>query len=411
MSDTVAASELIFEIQPTGQSLVWQQNQLAEARYRLRPREQKLLLYVVAMIDPDAEDFGKCRIAVRDFAQLTGLVADDLYQELRDTAVAIRERTLVVENVLEPGMKKPVRRHGSWFEYVDEAIGDGYVTVKLSSWLKPFLIQVRSEFFKYKLGYALGMQREYAIRLYQLLKRWQFARQKTITIEQLRLEIGATEVNHDGKITRESLMAYKHFKSKALVPAINEINAKTDLSVSYKEEKAKGSKAVRGITFAIRENLENVDALRPIAFPERPQMELSLGAGGPAIDSEARNALSNLAKEFGLSKTQETALQGYVARDGLEYLLEKAAIVRAEPRSNAGRAFIAALRTDWQRPIKIEKKKLASKKQAEPAGWKEWLRERYPKANLPGSFREFATLYSDEARKFMEDSGKLAAAN
>jgi hypothetical protein len=308
-------------------------------------------------------------------------------------------------------MRKPVRRHGSWFEYVDEAIGDGYVTVKLSSWLKPFLIQVRSEFFKYKLGYALGMQREYAIRLYQLLKRWQFARQKTITIEQLRLEIGATEVNHDGKITRESLVAYKHFKSKALVPAINEINAKTDLSVSYKEEKAKGSKAVRGITFAIRENLENVDALRPIAFPDRPQMELSLGAAGPAIDSEARQVLSNLAKEFGLSKTQETALQGYVARDGLDYLLEKAAIVRAEPRSNAGRAFIAALKTDWQRPMKIEKKKPASQKRAEPAGWREWLRERYPKANLPGSFREFATLYSDEARKFMEDSGKLAAAN
>jgi hypothetical protein len=32
-----------------------------------------------------------------------------------------------VENVLQPGMKKPVRRHGSWFEYVDEALGDGYV--------------------------------------------------------------------------------------------------------------------------------------------------------------------------------------------------------------------------------------------------------------------------------------------
>ncbi len=188
-------TELIFEIQPTRESLVWQQNQLASARYKLNPREQKLLLYVIAMIEPEAEDFGKCKVAVRDYAMLTGLKPDDLYQELRDTALAIRERTLVVENVLEPGMKKPVRRHGSWFEYVDEAIGDGHITIKLSSWLKPFLIHVRREFFRYRLGYALGLKREYSIRLYQWLKRWQFARQRSATIEQLRLELGATEVD------------------------------------------------------------------------------------------------------------------------------------------------------------------------------------------------------------------------
>jgi plasmid replication initiation protein len=64
-------------------------------------------------------------------------------------------------------MKKPVRRHGSWFEYVDEAVGDGHIAIKLSSWLKPLLIHVRREFFRYRLGYALGLKSEYAIRLYQ----------------------------------------------------------------------------------------------------------------------------------------------------------------------------------------------------------------------------------------------------
>ena len=63
-----------------------------------------------------------------------GLKPDHIYrEELRDTALAIRERTLVVENVSEPGMKKPVRRHRSWLEYVDEAVGDGHITIKLSS--------------------------------------------------------------------------------------------------------------------------------------------------------------------------------------------------------------------------------------------------------------------------------------
>jgi plasmid replication initiation protein len=177
MSDVV--EELVFAIQPKRESVVWQQNQLAEARYKLSPREQKLLLYVIAMIEPEAEDFGKCKVSVKDYAELTGLKVADLYQELRDSALAIREKTLVVENVLEPGMKKPVRRHGSWFEYVDEAVGDGHITIKLSSWLRPFLIHVRREFFQYRLGYAMGLKSEYAIRLYQWLKRWQFVRRKT----------------------------------------------------------------------------------------------------------------------------------------------------------------------------------------------------------------------------------------
>src|SRR6266481_6587180 len=359
MSDVT--EELIFAVQPKRESIVWQQNQLAEARYKLSPREQKLLLYVIAMIEPEAQDFGKCKVAVKDYAKLTGLKGADLYQELRDSALAIREKTLVVENVLEPGMKKPVRRHGSWFEYVDEAVGDGHITIKLSSWLKPLLIHVRREFFRYRLGYALGLKSEYAIRLYQWLKRWQFVRRKSASIQQLRLELGATEVDTDGKIIRENLAAYKHFKNKAILPAVKEINAKTDLSVSFAEEKTQGSKAVAGIMFSIKENLENLETLKPIALPERPQMELSLDPLNAPLADEIKPTLAELAREFGLSGPQETTLQGYVEREGLQYLLDKAEIVRSSPRANAGQAFMAALKGDWQKPKTIDKKKPAKK--------------------------------------------------
>lgn len=391
MSD--ATEELIFAVQPKRESIVWQQNQLAEARYKLSPREQKLLLYVIAMIEPEAQDFGKCKVAVKDYAELTGLKTDDLYQELRDSALAIREKTLVVENVLEPGMKKPVRRHGSWFEYVDEAVGDGHITIKLSSWLKPLLIHVRREFFRYRLGYALGLKSEYAIRLYQWLKRWQFVRRKSASIQQLRLELGATEVDTDGKIIRENLAAYKHFKNKAILPAVKEINAKTDLSVSFAEEKTQGSKAVAGIMFSIKENLENLETLKPIALPERPQMELSLDPGNIPTQDEVRPTLAELSKEFGLSGIQENALQGYVSREGLEYLLEKAEIVRSSPRANAGQAFMAALKGDWQKPKTIDKKRPAKKATA-PANLHP---EDAPKIDLDGLARTWIDA-SDQQR-------------
>jgi hypothetical protein len=112
------------------------------------------------------------------------------------------------------------------------------------------------------------------------------------------------------------LAAYKHFKNKAILPGVKEINAKTDLSVSFAEQKALGSKAVAGIIFFIKENLENLETLKPIALPERPQMELSLDSVNvPPADEIKPPTLAELAREFGLSGPRETALQGYVARE------------------------------------------------------------------------------------------------
>jgi hypothetical protein len=128
------------------------------------------------------------------------------------------------------------------------------------------------------------------------------------------------------------------------------------------EQKALGSKAVAGIIFFIKENLENLETLKPIALPERPQMELSLDSVNvPSADEVKPSPLAELAREFGLSGPQETALQGYVAREGLQYLLEKAEIVRSSPRANAGQTFMAALKGDWKKPITIDKKKSAKK--------------------------------------------------
>jgi hypothetical protein len=42
-------------------------------------------------------------------------------------------------------------------------------------------------------------------------------------------------------------------------------------------------------------------------------------------------------------------------------LLDKAEIVRSSPRTNAGQAFMAALKGDWQKPKTIDKKKPAKK--------------------------------------------------
>ena len=52
-----AAAVQSWQKQPEQKAVVWQHNRLAEARYELTARKQKLLLYVIAMIEPEDEDF------------------------------------------------------------------------------------------------------------------------------------------------------------------------------------------------------------------------------------------------------------------------------------------------------------------------------------------------------------------
>ncbi len=68
-----AAAVQSWQKQPEQKAVVWQHNRLAEARYELTAREQKLLLYVIAMIEPEDEDFKRYIINIGEFAQLANL--------------------------------------------------------------------------------------------------------------------------------------------------------------------------------------------------------------------------------------------------------------------------------------------------------------------------------------------------
>jgi helix-turn-helix protein len=69
-------------------------------------------------------------------------------------------------------------------------------------------------------------------------------------------------------------------------------------------------------------------------------------------DGSSSLALVNeLVAEFGLSGKQRNTLMGYIRSAGEGYVRTKARIVRSEPRCNAAKAFLAALRDDWQMPI------------------------------------------------------------
>jgi plasmid replication initiation protein len=101
---------------------------------------------------------------------------------------------------------------------------------------------------------VLDLRSGYAIRLYQWAKRWQYCGKRRISIDELRVVMGTIELTPKGKINKTLLALYKDFKKRALLPSVAEINEKTDIFVSFVENKIRGAKTVESLTFTITEN-------------------------------------------------------------------------------------------------------------------------------------------------------------
>src|SRR6516165_2871250 len=349
-----------WQKQPNGRAVVWQHNQLAEARYELTAREQKLLLYVVSMIEAEDDALKRYVVNISEFAQLANLDKDHLYQELRELAANLKRKALIIPNHYDSLTGRHVDLVTSWF---DSAMigrnGSGYFAVTISPQLRPYLLQVKREFFKFRLINVMQMRSTYAIRLYQWLKRWEFRHVIEVSVVDLRVHMGAVGFDEKGK-RKENLALYPDFKRWAIKPAVNEINdhKDTDLRVSFEEIKAKGSRAVEKLRF----RMVSVAKEPPdFTFPE-PQPELPLGD----VEQSQPDLIDELAARYGLNEKQRQKVANYQSEKGIDYLRQKVIVVDQEPRQNTAKAFLAALRDDWKLKIQTVKPLPAKKKTVSP---------------------------------------------
>jgi replication initiator protein len=365
----------VWQKQPEPDTLVWKHNRLAEARYQLTPREQKLLMYVIAMIEPEDDNFKRYVVNVAHFAQMAGLAKDDLYGQLRETAKRLKQKPLIIENHFDPETGKHIDLITSWFEsaFIGRN-GAGYFAVTLSPPLKPYLLQVKREFYRYRLYQIMQFKSSYASRLYEWVKRWQFRQKIEISVTELRRALGAED---------KTLPQYADFKRRALAPAVKEVNYKSDLRVTFKELKRAGSKAVEKILVSVE--VDESPQLEVVQPEPPPQFELELATAG-----QNNELISECMTRYGLSESQAAQLQSYYEKRGEEYIREKVTVVDQEPRENAGRAFLAALRDDWKPKVITAKPKRIQKSEAKQPESPRPSAEESKK--LAQGFREFRSL-------------------
>lgn len=195
---------------------------IQRSRFSLSLQQQKIILYLIAQIKETDEDFQFYDFDIREFCATCGLDFDsgNNYAEIKQQVQDIRDKSIWITT--PDGSETTV----SWIEKARINKGNGTIQIRLDNDMKPYLLQLKSNFTKYELVYTLYFRSKYTIRLYELVKSIHYNEletyERTYKIEELKKLLGA-----------EIYTTYQHFREKVLEKAIAEINEHSDKIVTY----------------------------------------------------------------------------------------------------------------------------------------------------------------------------------
>jgi plasmid replication initiation protein len=111
--------------------IVTQANELVSARYTLPLAEQRLVLSMIARIQPDDEDFKEYRVNIGELADFVGIDKNSAYRECKKITESLLKRILKIE---EPGRLL----QAGWVSSADYIDGEGCVILCFDPKLKPY---------------------------------------------------------------------------------------------------------------------------------------------------------------------------------------------------------------------------------------------------------------------------------
>jgi plasmid replication initiation protein len=223
-------------------------NKLIETSYKLGSREQFFILYLIAKISQEETDFNKYQMHYSDVARILNFdgrrrIANKsdvfkLMRNLNNNPINFTDGDEDVQSV--------------WITELRSNRKTGVLTFTFPESLKDYLLQLRQHFTQYNIHNIVYLN-GHSTRMYEILKRYEFKKQVTLTVDKLKFFLGIPDKYPE----------FYEFKRRILKPAQEELLKYTDLSFTYKAVEKDGKKVLT-LLFIINKNIpeEQPDALK-----------------------------------------------------------------------------------------------------------------------------------------------------
>lgn len=207
---------------------------IIDARYNLSTRENDILDILFSKIESD--NILDYRITTSELLKYYK-DSSNVYRNLKESVHSLMGKTFML-------YREGDLTEYAWISYARYHSGkkreEGYIDLQISPKLKELILEAKQGIF-YKPSESIALTGKYSKQLYYHLCSKSKLKKYTDTISDLN-----SRLNSDYE--------YKDFKRRILKPALEEINEKTDLNITYTENKNKlksGQQSVGSITFNI----------------------------------------------------------------------------------------------------------------------------------------------------------------
>ena len=329
--------------------IVTQSNKLVEARYNLPLGEQRLILTMIAKIQPDDADFTEYRISVNEFASFLDIDKSNVYSEFHKIQKSIVSRIIVIHEEDGPLVIGWV----SSAKYIEK---EGAVLLSFDPKLKPYLLQLKGNFTSSKLEMLLSFKSQYTMRLYNLLKQYAYLGERVIEVDSLREMLGL-------KVDQYPL--YANLKMALLARVQKELEAKSDLT--FQLEEIKYGRRVGAIRFNIFTK-KTTKAISDNQDKPEPPAKLILLPPSSETSPSLQQLLALMPEQHRARKTILSALEFYEKKHGFEYVKRNILYSNTKASKSYAGFLNNSLKNDWGHDWDIEQKAPVPAKKKAPAG-------------------------------------------
>ena len=198
---------------------------LIEAQSSFSINEYRVFFHLLAMLHRDDDEFALQRISITEIIRENGLHGSGLqYDLLREAVFNLSHRTFSRIGDIDG---KPYKITIPVLDKKAEPLLEDdktHILVRFHPDLKPYLLQLKSEYLNISTKYLYQLSSPYAIKLYMILKHR--LRQQTTypkySVDELRFMLS---------VPKDSYKKYSDFKHRILLRCMEEINRETDIQI------------------------------------------------------------------------------------------------------------------------------------------------------------------------------------
>lgn len=210
-------------------------NELVEASYNLTLWEQRLILAALSGLDSRKEISRDVVLTSSEYAELMQIPVKNAHRELYQATEKLYERSVIIKH----------DDHIEEFRWIQKKAiyhkGEGKVSFTWSEDILTYISQLERRFTQYRLADVAKLNTSYAIRIYELLMRFNQTHERWIKLEDFKSLLQL----------ENKYQLFRDLNKRVIKPAIKEINQSSNLEVFYSTKK-QGRKVV-GLQFDFQE--------------------------------------------------------------------------------------------------------------------------------------------------------------